>query len=71
MVEKLKQLVDAYKDEYATLQRDLENARQSGVDNLERIVQSQMNVVRRHAIQLQGVIEGESAEYIELVKSFG
>lgn len=65
MVEKLKQLVEAYKDEYATLDAS------SPVRGRDPIVEAKKDVVRRHAIQLQGVIEGECTEYVDLVKSFG
>lgn len=71
MVEKLKQLVAAYQDQFAALKKDLEAAKQSGTDVNERIINAKMDVVRAHAIQLQGVIEGECGEWVELVKSFG
>lgn len=67
MVEKLKQLADAYKDEFAQLQLRSKSAIGAEAYRIE----AAMNVVRLHAIQLQGVIEGECAEYVELVKSFG
>lgn len=68
MVEKLKQLADAYKDEFAQMQK---RAAATEPGPLRLVIEAKMDVVRLHAIQLQGIVEGECAEYVELVKSFG
>lgn len=67
MVEKLKQLADAYKDEFAQLQMRSKHA----IGAEAHRVEAAMHIVRLHAIQLQGIIESECAEYVALVKSFG
>jgi hypothetical protein len=71
VVEKLKQLVAAYQDEFASLKRQLEDSERAGTALLELALKAKMDIVRAHAIQLQGVIEGECGEWVELVKSFG
>lgn len=65
MVEKLRQFVDAIKDEAAVLESNL-TLEQDPIKSAE--IRGRLEAVRAHGIQLGGIIEAEHDEWHALYK---
>lgn len=66
MLEKIKQLCVAFRQEAATLIGQIN--RDDITPDRKRHLEAQLDVVRRHVIHLDGVIESEAADWAAFLK---